>query len=138
MDKKKYYQILGVTENASRDDIQAAYTSGVEKWKAASASEDPVYSEKKRHQLQEAYDVLILGMDENGRFPSEEAEKTTMEKVLGVEKGYKPFYKRGFIYTEKPKKDVRFVQYLFVGAAGVVIISALLMVIDMLKGMFWQ
>ena len=136
MDKKKYFQILGISEDSTREEIQAAYTEKVELWTNKLSEEDPSYGEKKRRQLQEAYDVLILGMDESGRFPPEDPEKTSFEKALGWEKGYKPFYKRSFIYTDKPKKDVRLIQYLFLAMAGVVVIGAVIVVLDTLKMMF--
>ena len=136
MDKKKYFQILGIPEDSTREEIQSAYTEKVGLWKNKLSEEDPSYGEKKRQQLQEAYDVLMLGMDESGRFPPEDPEKTNFEKALGIEKGYKPFYKRGFVYTNKPQKDVRLIQYLFLAAAGIVVVGAVIVVLDTLKMMF--
>ena len=75
-------------------------------------------------------------MNKKEVFPPDDSERTDFEKALGMEKGYKPFYKRGFVYTNKPQKDVRLIQYLFLAAAGVVAIGALILAAATLISMF--
>ena len=81
-------------------------------------------------------DFQTHDMDENGKFPPEDLEQANFEKIIGMEKGYKPFYARGFVYTNKPQKDVRLIQYLFLAAAGVVVIGALILAAATLIRMF--
>lgn len=59
-----------------------------------------------------------------------------VEKALGYGKYEKPFWKRGLVYTEKPKKDVRFLQYLFLAAAAAVLVFAAVMLIDTFVSLF--
>ena len=73
-------------------------------------------------------------MEERNR--SREPNQDEPEKALGYKKEEKPFWKRGFVYTDKPKKDVRLIQYVFLGAAGLVLIFAGVMIIRTLVAMF--
>lgn len=57
-------------------------------------------------------------------------------KALGYRKDEKPFWQHGFVYTEKPKKDVRFLQYLFLSLAGAVLIFGAVMFFDTLATLF--
>ena len=75
-------------------------------------------------------------MNKNEVHLPEDSERTDFEKALGMEKGYKPFYERGFVYTDKPQKDVRLVQYLFLAMAGIVAIGALIVAAVTLIHMF--
>lgn len=65
-----------------------------------------------------------------------EPKQDELEKALGYKKEEKPFWKRGFVYTDKPKKDVRLIQYVFLGTAGLVLIFAGVMIIKTLITMF--
>lgn len=75
-------------------------------------------------------------MNKKEVYPPEASERTDFEKMIGMEKGYKPFYERGFVYTNKPQKDVRLIQYLFLAMAGIVVIGALIVVAVTLIRMF--
>lgn len=65
-----------------------------------------------------------------------EIKQNELEKALGYQEDEKPFWKRGFVYTEKPKKDVRFLQYLFLAGAAAVLIFAAVMLFDTFTALF--
>lgn len=62
MDKKGYYKVLGVSENASDEEIKKAYRSGAVKWHpdrwVNGTDEEKKTAEDKFKQLNEAYSVL--------------------------------------------------------------------------------
>ncbi|MBT1248612.1 MULTISPECIES: molecular chaperone DnaJ [unclassified Thermosipho (in: thermotogales)] len=58
MAKKDYYEILGVSRNASQDEIRQAYKKLIKKWHPDRNYENRKLAEEKFKEIQEAYDVL--------------------------------------------------------------------------------
>ena len=56
-DKKDYYELLGVTKNASQDDIKKAYRKLAKKYHP-DVNKDNKEAEKKFKEVSEAYEVL--------------------------------------------------------------------------------
>ncbi|MBO8160853.1 MAG: molecular chaperone DnaJ [Thermosipho sp. (in: Bacteria)] len=58
MPKKDYYEILGVSRNATEDEIRKAYKQLIKKWHPDKHHENKKEAEQKFKEIQEAYEVL--------------------------------------------------------------------------------
>jgi len=58
MNYKDYYQVLGVTKNASEKDIKSAYRRLARKWHPDANPKNPKEAEEKFKEIAEAYEVL--------------------------------------------------------------------------------
>jgi len=56
--KKDYYEILGVSRNATPEEIKKAYRQLVKKWHPDRHQENKQIAEEKFKEIQEAYEVL--------------------------------------------------------------------------------
>lgn len=52
----KYFSLLGLREDAGKDDVKAAYERRVRKYKSSDYDDDPEYVRKKLAELKEAYE----------------------------------------------------------------------------------
>ena len=71
MDKRYYYRMLGLAQEASYDKIKEAYEKKMSKLKSADYQDDPEYARKKMEEVREAYRVLT------GAPPSSDNKKNT-------------------------------------------------------------
>lgn len=84
MDKKQYYRLLGVREDATPAQIKAAYEDRLSKLKAADYNDDPEYARKRSREISEAYRILT------GHAPSvrQNEKRDKFEKIRDrMEKG---------------------------------------------------
>jgi len=58
MAKKDYYEVLGVTKEATQDDVKKAYRRLAKKWHPDLHKDDRAQAEKMFKELTEAYEVL--------------------------------------------------------------------------------
>ncbi|TFG68164.1 MAG: molecular chaperone DnaJ, partial [Methanomassiliicoccus sp.] len=56
--KRDYYEVLGVSRNAAKDEIKKAYRKLAMKYHPDTNKEDPKQAEEKFKELSEAYEVL--------------------------------------------------------------------------------
>ncbi len=57
----KYFMLLGVKEDATEEEVTAAYEKRTERYKSLDYADDPDYVRRKLSQLKEAYDAIMKG-----------------------------------------------------------------------------
>ena len=58
-DKKDYYETLGVSKDASADDIKSSYRKLARQYHPDVTKEDPKHAEERFKDISEAYEVLM-------------------------------------------------------------------------------
>ncbi|MEG0924664.1 MAG: hypothetical protein RSE98_06410 [Anaerovoracaceae bacterium] len=84
----KYYSVLGVSEEATKEEIQAAYEYRTKKYKAADYQDDPEYVHRKTMDLNEAYSAIMGGAasdPEKARLKNSQQRKRIVTKPTSIE-----------------------------------------------------